>query len=184
MIGRHASCDRCTSIRQKCHYDKVPANPTIPRGRNCEAGTESKPATVRATRRVSKAATRVASTSKITEKNVGGHDEAEETTFDGLPIPNLRDPYFDQNPSRRRQLLRSAEMSLLIQWAVIERSLLAINHELTANSKEDDWAKDIADIQTFIDFGDRYVVRDMVRAESADKFDSEECEGKSEGSHG
>jgi hypothetical protein len=96
----------------------------------------------------------MASTSKLTEPNVTDRDEADETTFDGLKVPELRDLYFDQNSARRRFLLRTVQMSLQVQRSVIDRTLRACERELAANSNEADWTKSLAEIDELVRAGD------------------------------
>jgi hypothetical protein len=57
----------------------------------------------------------MASTSKLPEPNVTDWDEADETTFDGLKIPEIRDLYFEQNSVWWCFLLRTVQMSLQVQ---------------------------------------------------------------------
>lgn len=153
MIGAHASCDKCNKVKQKCLYNKVPANPTIPRGRKHE-GADTKSVVTRSKRGASKAIAKEPSTSKLTTANVGDHDEDEETIFDGLKIPGLRDPYFDQNSARRRHLLRSMQVSLMVQRSIIDRSLRACERELAANSNEEDWSRHLPEIDELVRTGE------------------------------
>lgn len=70
----------------------------------------------------------------LTIPNVERKDEEEESSFGGIPTQGLCDLYFDQKPSRKRELLREAHFAMLLQCGLLDRGIRAIEAEMEENT--------------------------------------------------